>query len=179
MAFAIPTVTAKLKGISTGNSISSAVAVAQVNTTQQALLYGVEVTCKNGFRTGQTVNDPSLDIIVFTNPQAAKQYVEELGATWDDDLRLSSEENFNDSYPQTYILTAQRAKCPEDYVTGPIGISGSNYAEEPIPFVVNLENEYVNRSYLTIVAVFNDVTAITSNNELDEDVCIRAHIIYS
>lgn len=209
MAFAIPTVVAKLRAAFNPNGVpiesddpdekrktfsiktDRVIAIAEVNTTQQASLYSVEVSCKNGFST-----NPDLDILVFSNPNAAKDYVESLKFEWDPELRLSPEECYHSEHSDAYVITARKVpELPDDYITGPIGITANRYSEEPLPFIINLADEYINRSYLTIVAVFNEPSAVVEEHslsiddvvaeekpadvQLEDEICIRTYIAFS
>ena len=140
-------------------------AVAQPNTTQRASLYGVEVSCQNGFSA-----DPQLDIYVFNNPLAAKAFIESLGASLSEEqesFRLGTFLDWDETTPGRYIVTAQRAAFPENRCAlEPLSIPGCSYSGDPNPFVTDTEgNKYprADSGYLTIVAVFNTPANITDD----------------
>lgn len=167
MPFITPTVYA---GLVTAGSVKFA--VAQPNTTQFALLYSVEVSCQNGFSA-----DPEADIFVFSNPKAAEAFVKTLKSdfSWDSPLRTIEDTAYNSNQPGRYLITAQRAAFPANYIAKtPIGIPGCAWAKNPQPFTTNTSaNPYSGASYLTIVIVFRSPDAVSDSN-----INVRANIMY-
>lgn len=150
-------------------------AVAQPTTTQRASLYGVEVSCQSGFSA-----DPELDIYVFNNPLAAKDFIESYGQTLAEDqgsLKLGAYAYYDETTPGRYVITAQRAEFPAvPLKLAPLGIPGCAYMHDPNPFYTDTEKDVyprVDSGFLTIVAVFN-----AAANLPDDYVFIRTRMIH-
>ena len=141
-------------------------AIAHIGTTRSALLYGVEVSCQNGFEA-----NPEADFYVFSNPKAAKMFVHELNADfdWEGHGYQIGGAPMDSTIPGHYIVTYGRATYDTNFKKMPLGITGCRYSDHPKPFATNTEIGFgKNRTYLTVVVVFNQGTQVT-----DEHAVIR------
>lgn len=163
---------------------SSLFGIAQIKTTQYATLYGIEVSCQNGFS-----DDPLADIYVFNNPGAAKAFVESIAAEapaaseeeseaseettddyfdWDSSMLQEGSADYDSTIPGMYIVTYGRPTFNTAFKNVPVlGISGCSYCDHPKPFFTNTEKGFAKRqAYLTVVVVFNNADNITDKSIL-------------
>ena len=139
-------------------------AIAHLGTTRSALLYGVEVSCQNGFEA-----NPNADIYVFNNPKAAKAFVHDLNSDFDwaaHGFRTGCSD-MDTEIPGHYIVTYGRASYDSNFKKMPLGITGCRYSDHPKPFTTNTDLGFgKGKTYLTVVVVFNQGDQVTDNNAI-------------
>ena len=157
--------------------------IAQIKTTQYATLYGIEVSCQNGF-----TSDPSANIYVFNNPAAAKAFVETIAVEapvsseetesseettanyfdWDSSTLQDGSAEYDETIPGMYLVTYGHPVFDTHFdKVQVLGISGCAYCDHPKPFFTNTERGFAKRqAYLTVVVVFNEADNITDNSVL-------------
>ena len=174
MPFAISSVPTGIQDVG-----SYKIAVAQPRATQQALLYGVEISCQSGFS-----EDPEADIYVFNNPKAAEDFITTLTSTEysfeENKLKADKELNFYKKFPGQHLVTAQRGKFNdgiEDASLAVVGIAGSHYCTDAIPYVTDIDPygyPTARESYLTVVIVINNDQAVS-----DTDILVKTILMHS